>query len=161
MKFNDPGLWSLINFAVLAYLLIKYAGPAITGMFKSREEQIAKTIHAAEAALAESRDVLDEQKQNQASAEKILDQVAAGAKTLGESLAAEIDRDTATAAARIQEAAKSGIESEKHQMLSEIRGEILDLAFAEAERSIVQSLDGDRHRALVDSFAEKVGGMRP
>ncbi|MBM3266482.1 MAG: ATP synthase F0 subunit B [Candidatus Sericytochromatia bacterium] len=158
---TDPGLWAGINFAILVFLIVKFGGKPIAAMFKAREEEIARTVAAAEKALSEAQKTLDEAKHIEGQEQSILDNVAAGARTLAASLAEDIDKESKAEADHLKAAARAEIDRDKHALLSELRAALLKEAFAEAERRIAAALTPDRHRELFDAFARKAGEVRP
>ena len=51
---SDAGLWAAINFLVLAFLIVRFGGKPIAGVFRARQAEIARGVEAAERALAEA-----------------------------------------------------------------------------------------------------------
>ncbi len=158
---TDAGLWAFINFALLAFLLVKFGGKPIANVFKTRQDEIARTVERAESALAEAQRTLDAAKKIEADEHLILDNVAAGARTLSASLAADLDRESGAEAERVKAAARAEIDRERHALLSEARTTLLREAFELAERRIRDGMTPDRHRAMFEEFSVKAGGVRP
>jgi F-type H+-transporting ATPase subunit b len=158
---SDAGLWAAINFAILVFLIVKYGGKPIAGVFRARAEEISRAVNAAQTALAEAQRTLDAARELEAQERAILENVAAGARTLATSLAADIDKEAKAEAERVKAAARAEIERERHSLLSELRASLLKDAFAEAERRIRRSLSAEDHRELFDAFAQKAIEVRP
>ena len=63
--------------------------------------------------------------------------------------------------ARLRERAAAEIEAEKQKAISELRGEVTDLALAAASRVVAESMTGERQRKLVADFlAQSDAGSR-
>ncbi|MBM3276044.1 MAG: ATP synthase F0 subunit B [Candidatus Sericytochromatia bacterium] len=158
---SDPGLWQFINFAILIALLVKFGSKPIAGLFKARQDEIAAQVLRAERALTEARRTLDEVKKIESEEHAILDNVHAGARTLAQSLAEDIDREAKAEAEHLKASAKAEIDRERHALLSEARAALLKEAFEIAEQRIRDSLTPERHRALFAEFAAKASEVRP
>lgn len=158
---GDSGLWAFINFAILAVLIVKFGGKPIANLFKTKQEEIARTVQAAEKALAEAQRTLDEAKAIESEEHKILETVGAGARTLAASLAEDIDREAKAEAEHLKSSAKAEIDRERQALLSEARATLLREAFEIAERRIRDGLTADRHSSLFREFAAKAGEVRP
>lgn len=158
---SDSGLWALINFSILIFLIVKFGGRPIANAFKARQEEVARAVETAEKALAEAQMTLDEAKAIEGQEHKILENVGAGARTLAASLAEDIDREAKAEAEHIKTAAKAEIERERHALLSEARATLLREAFDIAERRIREGMTPDHQHALFREFAGKAGEVRP
>ncbi len=157
---TDPAIWAVIDFVVLAVLLVKFGGPAISRIFASKTEAIRTAVATAEHALAEAQRTLDEQKRLEADQAKILADVGASAKALAQTLVADLELQGQTEISRAREAARAEIERERQAMLSSVRADVLQSAFAEAERLIRESLDDKRQRGLFEAFAARAEEVR-
>jgi F-type H+-transporting ATPase subunit b len=158
---SDPGLWQFINFAILIALLVKFGSKPIASLFRARQEEIASQVLRAERALTEAQKTLDEVTKTESDEHAILDNVHAGARTLAQSLAEDIDREARAEAEHLKASATAEIDRERHALLSEARAALLKEAFEIAERRIRDSLTPERQRALFAEFAAKVSEVRP
>lgn len=160
-SWHSAALWDLIDFVVLAVLLVKLAGPAIGKVFSGKSQAIAQSVAESERVLAEAQRALDEQRRATQGEAVTLAEIASNARTVAASLTAEYDKDTASEVFRAREAIKAAIERERLATVSSVRAEILAAAFAEAERQIRESLGAPQQLALFATFASKASEVRP
>lgn len=158
---SDSGLWALINFAILVFLIVKFGGKPIVNAFKARQEEVARAVETAEKALAEAQKTLEEARALEADEHRILENVGAGARTLASSLAEDIDREAKAEAEHIKASAKAEIDRERHALLSEARAMLLREAFELAERRIRDGMTPEDQHALFREFASKAREVRP
>jgi len=145
-------LSQIVNFAILAFLLRRFAYTPILNALDQRRERIEKGLE--DARLAEEARANAESERQQ-----ILDQaraeaqgVVAEANQRGEAQAAKIVEDAQTQAQAIREEARAEAQAERNRMLGEMRGQISALAIAAANQLIGVSLDEQRQMELVNQF---------
>jgi len=145
-------LSQIVNFAILAFLLRRFAYTPILNALDQRRERIEKGLE--DARLAEEARANAESERQQ-----ILDQaraeaqgVVAEANQRGELQAAKIVEDAQTQAQAIREEARAEAPAERNRMLGEMRGQISALAIAAANQLIGASLDEQRQMELVNEF---------
>lgn len=145
-------LSQIVNFAILAFLLRRFAYTPILNALDQRRERIEKGLE--DARLAEEARANAESERQQ-----ILDQaraeaqgVVAEANQRGELQAAKIVEDAQTQAQAIREEARAEAQAERNRMLGEMRGQISALAIAAANQLIGASLDEQRQMELVNEF---------
>jgi F-type H+-transporting ATPase subunit b len=152
-----PGLffWTLINFGVLAFILIKFALPAITKSLKEREDLIQGSIDAANEANAKSQAMLAEANEKLANAQNEVSSIISKGKEQAEviknSIIAEAEAAKQT---KISEALRE-IERNRDNAIAELRKEVADLVFEATEKILNQKLDKDAHLQLInDSISQ-------
>ena len=146
----------LINFAVL-FLILLNVWPRVTKFLDDRSARIAKSLE--DARVAEQARANAER-----DAQKLLDERRAeGAKMVEEARGqADVQAKALIEQARvdaegIRAKARQDAEEERSQLLSEVRGQVVQLALAASERLIGQSLTIDQGRAqqIVTDFFTK------
>jgi len=146
----------LINFAVL-FLILLSVWPRVTKFLDERSARIAKSLE--DARVAEQARASAER-----DAQKILDERRAeGAKMVEEARGqADVQAKSLIEQARIdaegiRAKARQDAEEERSHLLSEVRGQVVQLALAASERLIGQSLSIDQNRAqqIVSDFFTK------
>lgn len=148
-----PGLlFALLNFAVFAGLLVKFAGPKLTGYLRSRHETVKGQLDEAGRLRAEARAKLDEYNRRIAG----LDQEVS--KLMHEILAeGEAERDAILAQARSQaeamkREARARIENEIARARLSLEREVVSAAVAAAEKVLRERTTADDQARLFDSF---------
>lgn len=153
-----PGLifWTLITFALVAFVLRWKAWGPILSLVEEREKQITNAVESAKRERAEAERLLAEQKtaaadarreaaealrKSQAELEKFREQVMADARK-------KADEEIANARRQIQD--------EKLKALAEVKGTAVDLALAAAEKLVGEQLNDAKHRQLATQFIEQL-----
>jgi F-type H+-transporting ATPase subunit b len=147
-------LLTLVLFAVFAFVLTKLGWKPLLDMIEERERGIRQSVEGAHHANAEAQALLVQHKETLREAgqqrEDILKQAFADADQARQNLLAQAKADSE----RLLEKAREQIQREKQLALTEIRGEIAELAIGAASRIVESSLTEDAQRKLVDEFIE-------
>lgn len=144
----------LVNFAILAFVLYRFAIKPALGQMEERNRLIEKGLADAQSAtqrLAEAQKA-SEAKLNAASDEaaKILADARHAAKAAVEAAKAE----ASAAQAEVVAKAKAAIEADRVKMLAEVRGEVSRLVVETAAKVLEQQLD-DATRGRLNEAAVK------
>ncbi len=157
MELVNPGfgliVWMTLSFAIVLFLLSKFAWPMILGSLKEREEGISNSLEAA-------RQARDEIKNLQANNEELLkearnerEEMLREARNLKDDLIDKAKVQADQAAKQIVENAKAAIEQEKTAALSELKNQIADLSIEIAEKLLRAELSKDnKQKALMDKL---------
>lgn len=145
-------LSQIVNFAVLAFLLHRFAYKPILKMLDQRRERIEKGLE--DARLAEEARANAEQERQQIldGARAEAQGVVAEANERGEAQAVKIVEEAQQQALGILDDARAEAKAEQDRLLAEMRGQISALAIAAANQLIGSSLDEKRQMQLVDEF---------
>jgi F-type H+-transporting ATPase subunit b len=147
-------LLTVVLFVLFALVLTKLGWTPLLEMIEERERGIRQSVEGAQKANTEAQALLVQHKETLREAgqqrEDILKQAFADADQARQSLLAQAKADSE----RLLEKAKEQIQREKQLALSEIRGEIAELAIGAASRIVQSSLTEDAQRKLVDEFIE-------
>ena len=152
----DPGLflWSLLTFVLLVGLLYKFAFGPLMEMQRKRQAEIHDSIVEAERLREEAHGLLEDYKQQVASARQEAEEILERARKVGESTRSEILEEAKAQADRALEKSREQIERETREALQQIRTEVADLTLAAAEKVTRKSLsDADHLRLINESIA--------
>jgi F-type H+-transporting ATPase subunit b len=145
---------TVVLFGIFAFVLTKLGWKPLLDMIEERERTIRQSVEGAHKANSEAQALLVQHKETLREAgqqrEDILKQAFADADQARQSLLAQAKADSE----RLLEKAKEQIQREKQLALSEIRGEIAELAIGAASKIVESSLTEDAQRKLVDEFIE-------
>lgn len=148
--------WTLVVFLILLALLKKTAWGPITASLEQREKSIDDSIHRAEQALAEARQIQADNERARREAEQDAQRILREARETAEKLRAEeVDR-TRAQISHMQQQAQQEIEQEKRGALAALRSEVADLAVQAAEKILRENLDPARQRHIIDSFIDEL-----
>jgi F-type H+-transporting ATPase subunit b len=146
----DLGLWSLVVFLILLFVLWKWAwGPILEGLQK-REGSIRGALDEATKARDEAHTLRAQLQQEMGQAHvkvrEIIDEARRDAQVMRE-------EELAKAKAEIQgerDRLRREIEAETDQALQRIWASAADLATQASAKALGRSLDGESHRRLID-----------
>ena len=144
--------WTAITFAILLFVLGKFAWGPILQMIETREKTISDAIEAskkeraaAEAASAEMRAALATAREESAQLIRKNQQEVAAAK--GELMAAARRESD-----DLLQAARRTIQEEKRQAIAELRGQAVDIAIDAAQRLVQMNMDEKGQKKLVEEY---------
>tara|TARA_B100000900_G_scaffold268628_1_gene229323 strand:+ start:285 stop:779 length:495 start_codon:yes stop_codon:yes gene_type:complete len=139
----DIGLifWTTISFAILYFILSKFAWKPILGAVNEREKSIKDALSAAEKAKeemvnlkADNEKILNEAKLQR---ESLLKE----AREIKSKIIADAESQATEKANKLVEAAKTAIENEKSAAMKELQNTVVDLSFNIAEKLLTKELD--------------------
>jgi F-type H+-transporting ATPase subunit b len=152
-------VWGAICFAVVAFLLIKFAFPRIRETIEARERAIQGSHEEAEKARDEAKKLLDDYKKQLAEARseanRIIEEGRQSAEQVRKDLVAKAQSDADSIVAR----ARDQIQQERQRTIQELQSQIGAMSIELAEKVVGRSLDGSTQRELVDAYIAQVTSM--
>jgi F-type H+-transporting ATPase subunit b len=145
-------LSQIVNFAVLALLLYRFAYRPVLNVLDERRERIEKGLEDARLADEARANAESERQRILEEARSEAQGIVAEANQRGEVQAASIVEEAQSQAQTILEDSRAEARAERDRMLGEMRGQISALAIAAANQLISASLDEQRQMQLVDEF---------
>lgn len=151
-------VWTAVVFLLVFYILRKYAWGPITAGLEKRQQTIDQSIKRAENALAEARQISQDNERARREAEAGAQRVLREAREAADALRAEEAEKTRMQIREMQEAARTEIEREKQGALDELRMEVAELAIKATEKLLSENLDAAKNRKLVETFIKDLNG---
>jgi F-type H+-transporting ATPase subunit b len=154
MELIQPGIglifWMTLSFALVLFVLGKYAWKPIMKMLKERENAI-------DGALNEANKAREEMKQLKVDNEKLLkeakeerDAILAEARKIREKMIEEARIKAGQEAQRVVDSAKERIENEKMAAIIDLKNQIAQLSIEIAEKVVKAELSKDKkHEELI------------
>jgi F-type H+-transporting ATPase subunit b len=139
----DIGLifWTTISFAILYFILSKFAWKPILGAVNEREKSIKEALSAAKKAKeemvnlkADNEKILNEAKLQR---ESLLKE----AREIKSKIIADAESQATEKANKLIDAAKTAIENEKSAAMKELQNTVVDLSLNIAEKLLTKELD--------------------
>ncbi|OGW60760.1 MAG: ATP synthase F0 subunit B [Nitrospirae bacterium RIFCSPHIGHO2_01_FULL_66_17] len=145
--------WSAVSFAILLFLLKRYAFPAITEILDARERTIAENLAKAERARQEAERLLAEYqaklKTAQHEATAMIDQARKQAQQVAEDNQRRVKEDTD----RMLATAREEMARERVRVSKELKDQAVELVMAASERILKRSLtDADQKRLVKEAI---------
>ena len=153
---TNVSFWTLIIFAILFFVLLKFAFPPILGYAAAREQRIQAAIDDAARQRAETEKLLEEQRVLLASARGEAQGVIAEAQKTAERLRKEAVEKTRVEQEEMLARAKREIEDERVRVVDSLRREAVDIAMAAASKLVEKRLDTQEDRRIVTEFLAHV-----
>lgn len=151
-------LVEVIAFLVMIGILARWVYPRVMTAAEARQRQVAEQLTAAEKAREEAEQRLKEAEATVREARAQAAEIIEGANRTAEQLRADIKAKAEAEANRIVEGARREIEAERQKALESVRAQVADLVVAATERVVGESLDGERHRILIEKAIKEVAG---
>jgi len=152
--FSSLIFWEIVSFAILLFVLAKYAFPPILQTLDERARKIREHIESAEQRSAEAERRMAEYEAKIKSAQKDAEEMIAQAKARAQQMKDENERQLSADADRIKAAATREIEQERRKALNDVRCYAGDLALQIAGKVLERSLtDADHQRLANESLA--------
>lgn len=150
----DPGMviWTWITFGVVLLILSKVALKPILKAIENRENAIKNEIDGARRQREEAEGLLVRHQQMMDEAESEARRILKENKELADKTRQQMVDSARSESNKLVQEAKTEIERQKQSALSSLKAEVADLAVGAAEKIILQTLDKEKHKAVVDEF---------
>jgi F-type H+-transporting ATPase subunit b len=149
--------WTLLIFAVLLFLLSRFAYPKILAAVESREKALEDAIAAAKKDREEAAALLAEHRKAIESARDEAQKIIAEARASGEKVRVDVIEQAHKEQQAILERARAEIIAERDRAMAELRKQTVDLAVRAASKVIERNLDVESNRDIVESFLASIG----
>lgn len=149
-------VYGTVAFAIVFYILSKFAFPRLNTMLDDRRAAIQGKMEEAESRLQEAEQSKREYEESirdaRGEAARIIDE----AKSQAEQVRANLVEQAEQEAAQIRERARADAAAEHDRTLSQLRGEVGALSVELASRIVGRELDASTHEALVDEYIQNL-----
>lgn len=156
MNINLTIFGQSIVFGLFVWFCLKFIWPFLISAMRERQQSIADGLEAAERAEKDlelaQRGAADHMRDAREEAGEILDQ----ARRRGAQMIEEAKVQAREEGERVKETAAAEIEQSVNRAREELREEVATLAVAGAERILSETIDRDRHRALLEQLATEL-----
>ncbi|HLZ35303.1 MAG TPA: F0F1 ATP synthase subunit B [Nitrospira sp.] len=152
--FSSLIFWEVVSFAILLFVLYKFAFPGILSVLEEREKKIKDSLDQAERHRSEAEQKLKEYEAKLSAAAKEAEGILAAAKDRAQRLLEENEQRLTTEAERIKGDATREIDHERRKAIQDIRTQTTELALMVAEKVVQRSLNDSDHRRLADEALE-------
>ena len=153
-------LWTVVLFAIFAFVLTKLGWKPLLAMIEEREKGIHEAIGSAEKANEEAQRLLAQHQELIREAgrqrEEIMKRALADAETVKTDLIAQARAESD----RMVQKAKEQIEREKKLAIQELRSSVADLAVEAAAKIVQSSLTPEAQKKLVHEFIDNLPQAR-
>jgi F-type H+-transporting ATPase subunit b len=152
--FSSLIFWEVLSFAILFFILYKFAFPGILSALEEREKKIKDSLDEAERHRSEAERKLKEYESKLNTAAKEAEGILAATKERAQRLMEENEQRMTAEAERIRGEAAREIDQERRKAIQDIRAQTTDLALMVAEKVVQRSLNEADHRKFADEALE-------
>ncbi len=149
--------WTLLIFAVLYFVLSKFAFKPILAAVEGREQALREAMDQAKADRDAAAALLAEQKQHLDAARNDAQKIIVDGRATADKMRTDLLEQTRQQQGEMLERAKRDIEAEKVGAIAALRREAVELAIAGASKVIEKNLDDASNRVLVEKYLSAIG----
>ena len=139
----DIGLifWTTVSFAILYFVLSKFAWKPILGAVNEREKSIKEALAAAEKAKEEMANLKADNEKILNEAKLQRESLLKEAREIKSKIIADAESEATEKANKLIESAKNAIQTEKSVAMKELKNTVVDLSLDIAEKLLSKELD--------------------
>ncbi len=145
-------LWTWITFFIVLIILSKVALKPMLTAIKNREDGIRKDLEKARQQREEAEALLQKHQDMLAGAEEEARKLLKENQQMAEKARQELIEKARQESEKLLERAKEEIDQQKESALASLKAEVADLAVGAAEKIILQTLDKDKQKAIVEEY---------
>jgi F-type H+-transporting ATPase subunit b len=156
LQVNATLIVELIAFLVMLGILARWVYPIVIAAAEERQNRIKAQLEQAEKARHEAEEQRREAEAETRRAREQAGQIIERANRAAEQIQQEAQEKAHEEARRIVEAASRDIDAERLRAIQSIRLQMADIVTEAVRRIVGESLDGERHRKLIEATIEQV-----
>lgn len=161
MELVQPGIglifWMTLSFAILIWLLAKFAWKPIMKGLKEREQSIDEALNAANKAREDMKELKFSNEKLLMEAKEERDNILRDARKVKDSIIDEAREKANEEANRIIENAKEAIHYEKMAAIHDMKNQLADLSIEIAEKILKEELsDKSKHDKLIERMLKEI-----
>jgi F-type H+-transporting ATPase subunit b len=143
-------LAQIVNFAIVLFVLYKFAYKPILKAMNERSGKIEKGLKDAEDAQKKLSEMTQKEKDVLAEAKKEAQNILKAAEETANKNKGEIITEAKVQSEKIMADAEKKIEEERKKMISEIKAEVAELVVTATGKIIDEKLDGNKDKELIE-----------
>lgn len=148
-----------IAFAIIWFLLAKFAWPVVLKAMEDRENKIKNDLDDAERSKKDAAASAEEYKAKISEADRKAEEIVAEAKKEAEAQRAQIIAKAQEDASQIITKAHGAVDAERHKAMIELSGSVVDLSVEIASKIVGDNMSQDQQRKLAEKYLAEVGSL--
>jgi F-type H+-transporting ATPase subunit b len=153
-------VWGILSFAVVVFVMWKFAFPSVKKGMDARTERIRDTLDSADKARTDAQSVLEEYQRQLADAKNESNRIIEEARQTADALRRDLMAKAEAEAAEVRTRATQDIDAAKDRAMAELRTQLTQLTIELAEKVVRHNIDRDANTALVDEYITSIGTGR-
>lgn len=161
MELVSPGIglifWMTLSFAILLWILAKYAWKPIMKALNERESTIEESLNAAKLAKLEMEELKFSNEELLKQAKEERDSILRDARKIKDNIIEEAKNKAKDESKKIVELARESINYEKMAAITELKNQIGNLSIEIAEKLLKEELSGtDKQKDFIKKLIDEV-----
>jgi F-type H+-transporting ATPase subunit b len=154
----NPGLmvWTILNFLIFLFLLVKFGAKPISNSLKAREEYIEQKIQDAERKNEEAQRIANEIKQKLQEAQNEMASIIQKGKQQADELIRKANEEAERIRKEKIDEATREINRSKEAALFELKKQVADLVIQATEKLLKEKLDEKKHIEIINSYIDRI-----
>ena len=148
---------SLSNLLIIYHILKKVLIDNVQGVLNTRQHQVTEMYDAADQSRTDAESMKQEYEEKLAGAREEADKIVRTATQTAQRRGDLIVQEASSQASHLKQKAEEEIAQEKRRMLTDVRGEISDLAVSIASKVVEREIRKEDQDTFVDEFIKNVG----
>lgn len=146
----------MATFAVLVWFVKRFLWGPMTQMMQDRQARIADGLAAAERGVHEQKLAEDRAKELLHDAKDQASEIIVQAQKRASEIVEEAKGHAKEEGSRILAAAQAEIEQETNRAREQLRGQVVSLAVAGAQKILAKEIDAEAHKGFLDEVAGQI-----
>lgn len=152
-------IWGAVAFAIVLFVLTRFAFPKLREAVEGREKQIQSDLEAAERARTEAENEKRQYQQQIAESRSEANRIVEDARQQAEQVRKDIIAKAEREAEQITTRAQESIQAERASTIQELQSTIATMSIQLAEKVVGRSIDASAQKEMVDAYIRDVAGM--
>ena len=155
----DELIWGAVAFALVLFVLNKFAFPKLREAVEAREKQIQSDLEAAERARTEAENEKRQYQQQIADSRGEANRIVEEARQQAEQVRKDVIAKAQAEAEAITTRAQESIAAERASTMQELQATVAAMSIQLAEKVVGRSIDASAQKEMVDAYIRDVAGM--
>ena len=155
----DELIWGAVAFAIVLFVLNKFAFPKLREAVEAREKQIQSDLEAAERAKNEAENEKRQYQQQIADSRGEANRIVEEARQQAEQVRKDVIAKAQAEAEAITTRAQESIAAERASTMQELQATVAAMSIQLAEKVVGRSIDASAQKEMVDAYIRDVAGM--
>ena len=149
-------IWGALSFAILFFLIAKFAFPAVKKGIDARADKIRSSLDEAEKTRDEANTILEDYRRQLADAKNESSRIIEEARQSADKLRQDLKKQAEAEVAEIKSRAQEDIAAQVERAMGDLRSRVADMTIELTERVVQRNLDRETNLALIERFIDEV-----
>jgi F-type H+-transporting ATPase subunit b len=152
-------IWGFVAFALVLFVLNKFAFPKLREAVEAREKQIQSDLEGAERARTDAENEKRQYQQQIADSRGEANRIVEEARQQAEQVRKDVIAKAQAEAEAITTRAQESIAAERTSTMQELQATVAAMSIQLAEKVVGRSIDASAQKEMVDAYIRDVAGM--